>query len=371
MRKAMCDACGSRNIHSIYRLDGIPLFQNRLFETAEAARLSPTARVDLTACRDCDFIFNSDFNASLMTYDDSYQNAQEHSPGFAAHLEKMASLICGRLAPGDHIVEIGCGKAAFLEQIRARGWNITGYDPAYEGNSPYVFKRYFDAREASLSRIDAVVIRHTLEHMESPYAFLKTLETIVPETARMFIEVPRYEWIERHRAFWDVFHEHCNYFTEKFFRHVFSEKAEIMRVFERQYMLVAARAGECVPVLPVGAGAPHVDVFGGQLEEYRARLRANRRNVVWGGGAKGVAFVNILDPDARRIEAVIDINPRKQRRFIAVTGHPCLSPEAMNLAALDEQDCLWIMNANYAGEILASLPALRCRVVALGESDPG
>lgn len=366
--KSICDACGSGNIYSIYRLDKIPLFQNRLFVTVEAARRSPTARVDLTACRDCDLVFNSEFNATLMNYDDSYQNAQEHSPGFMAHLEEMAATICGQLTPGDHIVEIGCGKATFLERVRARNWHITGYDPAYEGSSPYVFKKYFDAQEASRLKIDAVVMRHALEHMESPYAFLETLKAIVPEAARIFIEVPRYEWIERHGAFWDIFHEHCNYFTETHFRHVFSQNAEIVRVFVDQYMLVTARAGDLELSPPRVESAPHEDVFSGQLEEYRALLRTNKRNVVWGGGAKGVAFVNILDPDAHRIEAVIDINPRKQGEFIAATGHPCVAPEAVELASLGEHDCLWIMNANYADEIMASLPALRCRIVALGNA---
>lgn len=367
MKKTLCDACGSRNIYSIYRVDRIPLFQNRLFATAELARRSPTGRVNLTACRDCDLIFNSEFNASLMSYDDSYQNAQEHSPSFMAHLEKMAAIVCERLTPGDHIVEIGCGKATFLEQIRARKWHITGYDPAYEGNSPYVFKKYFDAKEASSLKIDALVMRHTLEHMEFPYALLKTLKAIVPETARIFIEVPRYEWIESHGAFWDVFHEHCNYFTEEFFRNVFSQKAQIVRVFEDQYMLVIAQAGDSVPALPAGSAVTHKDVFGRQLERYRALMREKRRNVVWGGGAKGVAFANILDPGARSIEAVIDINPRKQGQFIAVTGHPCICPDTMDFASLDENDCLWIMNANYTAEIIRSLPALRCRIQTLGE----
>jgi hypothetical protein len=366
--KSICDACGSRNLYPIYRLERIPLFQNRLFATAEAARRSPTARVDLTACRDCDLVFNRVFNATLMDYDDSYQNAQEHSPSFRAHLEEMAATICGRLTPGDHIVEIGCGKATFLEYVRARNWRITGYDPAYEGSSPYVFKKYFDAQEASRLKIDAVVMRHALEHMESPYAFLKTLKSIVPGAAKIFIEVPRYEWIERHGAFWDIFHEHCNYFTEEHFQSVFSRKADVVRVFADQYMLVAAHLGDTELALPRAASAAHEDVFSGQLAEYRGVLQDNKRNVVWGGGAKGVAFVNILDPDAHGIEAVIDINPRKQGQFIAATGHPCVAPEAVDLSLLDERDCLWIMNANYADEILASLPALRCRIETLGKA---
>ncbi|MFZ1179571.1 MAG: hypothetical protein WAO15_25630 [Mycobacterium sp.] len=41
----------------------------------------------------------------------------------------------------DGLVEVGCGKAYFLELLQSRGCSITGFDPTYEGENPAVQRR--------------------------------------------------------------------------------------------------------------------------------------------------------------------------------------------------------------------------------------
>jgi hypothetical protein len=70
--------------------------------------------------------------------------------------------------------------------------------------------------------------------------------------------------------------------------------------------------------------------------------------VVWGAGAKGASFVQMVDANASRIAAVVDLNPAKQGRHLGGSGHQVVSPEAAG--ALGPATVL-VMNPAYEAEI--------------------
>jgi len=45
-------------------------------------------------------------------------------------------------------------------------------------------------------------------------------------------------------------------------------------------------------------------------------LRQHGKVALWGAGAKGATFANLLDPECSLLDCVVDINPNKQGRFI-------------------------------------------------------
>lgn len=366
--KTVCDACRSPELDMLYTLERIPAFQNKLFPTQEAAVRTQTARVSLACCRRCNLVFNAAFQNDLMDYDGDYQNAQDHSPSFRDYLTRIASLVTEDVdLSRAKLVEIGCGKGYFLRLLEEQGADIIGFDPTFEGEHPRITKAYFNRDTAKGLAVDAIIMRHTLEHIESPLDFLLGLKEFLNPDVTIAIEIPRFEWIVEHTAFWDIFHEHCNYFTEAFFQHIFGGKAIIHRTFSDQYMVVKARIGDVQQ--PTGQhGSAFANVFSADIPRYHAELRRFRHNYVWGAGAKGIAFANILDAEAQHIDAVIDINHRKQQCFLPLTGHACVSPESIEWASIEEDTCLWIMNDNYKAEILAALPKQRHFTVrTLGE----
>ncbi|MDR0335658.1 MAG: hypothetical protein LBI18_01060, partial [Planctomycetaceae bacterium] len=56
-----------------------------------------------------------------------------------------------------------------------------------------------------------------------------------------------------------------------------------------------------------------------------------------------VIFANRLDKDRSKIDYLIDINPKKQGKFIGGTGHPILSPPPYLVTI--------VTNPNYLNEI--------------------
>ena len=98
------------------------------------------------------------------------------------------------------------------------------------------------------------------------------------------------------------------------------------------------------------------------VDRWRERLESltgKGRLAIWGAGAKGATFANLIDPDCRRIDCVVDINPSKQGKFLPGTGHPIvdvrsLRPRGVTAAVL--------MNPNYRDECLSLLAAAQVRI---------
>ncbi len=70
---------------------------------------------------------------------------------------------------------------------------------------------------------------------------------------------------------------------------------------------------------------------------------------IWGAGAKGVTFANLIDPENKYIDCLIDINPKKIGKYTPGTGHPIKSP---NVIQGEKYKNIFIMNSNYAPEII-------------------
>ena len=81
-------------------------------------------------------------------------------------------------------------------------------------------------------------------------------------------------------------------------------------------------------------------------------LAAKGGVALWGAGAKGATLANMIDPTGERIACLIDINPRKQNRFVPLSAHRILDPVAASAAGVRSA---MVMNPNYTPEITAML----------------
>ena len=73
--------------------------------------------------------------------------------------------------------------------------------------------------------------------------------------------------------------------------------------------------------------------FEGAIRRWRAFIKncqkQNKRFVVWGAGAKGIMFLNLLKCRASTLPYVVDISPDKQGKFISGTGQEIVSPSVL------------------------------------------
>jgi hypothetical protein len=354
----------------------VPVHQNVLFDTATAARAVARGELDVRVCPACGFVFNAAFDPGLVDYGPAYENSQNHSPAFIAHLEERAAhLVVERGVRGGRVVEVGCGKGAFLGMLLAHPLNrseAVGFDPAYTG-PPEAFggrARFVPDFYGPATAVpaDAVVCRHVIEHVPDPVDLLRTVRAGVGTSGgtRVFFETPCAEWILRNRVPWDFFYEHCSLFTPHSLalalRRAGFGVTAVRHVFGGQYLW--AEGGTLEPDNAFsGAGAEVLDLARAFAVEEQSRvsgwralvdeLRSRGPVLAWGAGAKGVTFCNLADPERSRLAGVVDVNPAKQGKFLPGTGHPIVAPAGAAGAA-----AVLVFNPNYLDEIRATVGRL-------------
>ena len=390
--RAGCPACSEPALRIFHEESGVPVHSCLLVETREAAEAFPRGEIRLGFCERCGFISNTAYQVEAQNYAGRYEETQSISPLFREFAQGLAARWVEQHELRDkHVLEIGCGKGDFLVWMcEAGAGGGTGIDPSLMEDRVRATSAaaeriewiadFFDERYLQLSA-DAIVCRHTLEHIDAVADFVRLVrrsldegsETVVlfdiPDTLRVLDEV----------AFWDVYYEHCSYFTPgslaRLFRRNGFEVLDLELAYGGQMILLEARAAHDGEGSEGGAGrAAHpleedietlsaaVDRFAAgysrKLAEMRAQLEEARAGggsaVIWGAGSKGVAYLGALGI-RDEIEYAVDINPYKHGMFMAGTGQQIVAPKFL---AGYRPDTVIAMNPLYRDEIQRELDRL-------------
>lgn len=367
-----CPLCSSKNIFLFLERLNFPVHQNFLFESQYEAVNAVRGDLKFVCCKDCGFVFNSAFDQQKLTYNSSYENDQTHSQCFQNYINGILDyLVESRGVKNCTVLEIGCGKGYFLRKLVERGNIGFGFDPAYTGpevdldGKMIIYKTVYDQRFSDID-FDVLICRHVIEHIPDPLSFMLGLRKSLRnrnKQVRLFFETPCVEWILRNQVIWDFFYEHCSLFSVNSIRTLFELSGfsiDLVRhQFGDQYLWVEASFSYQDFVVPIKNSGNIPDLaqkFGVVERQLRERwyslikdMKGRGENIaVWGAGAKGVTFVNLVDPSRETISCVIDINPSKQGRYVAGTGHLIIDyREAPSLGITSAI----VMNPNYMGEI--------------------
>ena len=333
-------------LNLLYQQDDFPIFQNRMYDTKEEAIACPKGDICLVEDLETGLVYNAAFVPELMVYDDNYQNEQAISPLFQKHLEEVSSVI-ERLMGRGRLVEVGCGKGYFLEMLLARGFDVTGFDPTYQGKNPRVKREYF--APGVIGQANGLILRHVLEHIQDPVRFLEQLKAANGGRGRVYIEVPCFDWICEKRAWFDIFYEHVNYFRLVDFNRIFGEVIESGKLFGGQYLYVIVDLSSLrMPVIDLNDRINFPADWSSRLMEHGKS--ESTRAVIWGGASKGVIFSLLMARAGNPVSIIIDINPAKQWKYLPGTGLQVKSPER-GLADLQNGSTIYVMNSNYIEEI--------------------
>ena len=358
----------------------VPVHQNLLYERRSAARSAVRGALDMRVCTVCGFVFNASFDPGLLEYGSRYVNSQQLSPAFSEHVDELVRRLATtpEVATGD-IVEIGCGTGSFLALLLEQpgvSARAVGFDPSYVGpdgafGGRLRFERdYYDASNAVAA--DAAICRHVIEHVAMPVELIRAIGSTATRERplRLFLETPCVEWILRHGVAWDFFYEHCSLFCAESLgvtlRRGDFGNVRVDHVFGGQYLwseACTANAGTAAGTVDTAGGnnlVALVEAFGARADVARLRahmagLAGDGPTMVWGAGAKGSTFCDLVDPAGSHVAAVVDLNPAKQGRYIAGTGHEIVSPQEAVRRGITTAV---VLNPNYTTEVAELLVAL-------------
>lgn len=391
MLPCACPNCGVMELTPFYSASQVPVHSVQLLKTREQALTFTKGDIRLAVCGHCGFITNNSYDPDLQDYSLEYEATQSYSPTFNAFHQQLAEGLIERYQlRHKRVIEIGCGQGEFLTLLCELGENSgIGFDPAYDARrsahrqservrfiADYYGEAYTDYQA------DFICCKMTLEHIPDTLAFVQTVRRAIGDRhdTTVFFQVPNATYVLHDLAFWDIYYEHCSYFSEGSLRYLFERSGfaviETRVAYDNQYLMIEAR-----PVAEQAGGVhdtrssihpdtgaliaqTHADVatFTVQCAQKRAmwedRLQryhaAGKRVVIWGGGSKGVAFLTTLQGSAA-IAYAVDINPLKTGTFMAGTGHEIVNPAFL---ATYQPEVVIVMNPIYCAEIQKDLIAM-------------
>jgi len=371
-----CSGCGSQELEIFLDIEDVPVLCNILCETKNEALSIPRGDIQLTFCKRCGHIFNALFDGERVNYSQSYENSLHYSPKFQEYAQALATRLIEKYQLfGKNIIEIGCGQGTFLNMLCELGNNRgIGFDKSYRNHQSassvsdritFVQDEYSEKYRSYAA--DVICCRHVLEHIAQPSEILSVVRRSIGtrKDALVFYEVPNGLFTLRELAIWDIIYEHCSYFTHhsliRLFRSCGFEVRDCFELYEGQFLGIEAipAVGSCETqnrgLVEMNQLNKDINLF---AEEYCQKVnvwqenleqweRRGQRPIVWGAGSKGVTFLNILKIQ-KPVEYVVDVNPRKQGKFLAGSGQQIVPPDFLQ----DFQpDLILLMNPIYREEV--------------------
>ena len=189
---------------------------------------------------------------------------------------------------------------------------------------------------------------------------------------RLGFELPDVRRILAEGAFWDVYYEHCSYFTAGSLARAFGragfETLDLRLVYGGQYLIIEA-APASGPTTPTQAIADDLaetaelaarfrETAGARVAAWRARFaqwtRDGRKVALWGSGSKAVGFLTAVGGEDC-VSCVVDINSARHGAYMPGCPMPIVGPKDLPAYA---PHAVIAMNPVYRKEIGADLAAM-------------
>jgi SAM-dependent methyltransferase len=371
-----CPNCGSSGLTIFYRVKKVPVHSVLLMPTRKEALNYRKGNISLGFCHSCGFITNTDFDARKHEYSERYEETQ----GFSVTFNRFHKDLALRLIKKHHlrkkqVIEIGCGKGEFVNMLCELGENTGyGFDPAYvdarnhsKAKGKVTFIRDFYSEKYREYHADFIACKMTLEHIQNTLEFMQTVRRSIADRydTLVFFQIPDMVRILKDVGFWDIYYEHCSYFTAgslaRLFRMAQFDPFYLSTDYDDQYLMIEAypSQGSGKVTLSQEESVDNiwtmVQFFSHSVENILKRWKKQiqkyhqegKKVVLWGGGSKGVAFLTTLGI-REEITYAVDINPYKHGTYLAGTGQEIVSPQFLKEY---QPDIVVVMNPIYVEEI--------------------
>lgn len=336
----------------------VPANASRFFGSRSDALAQPTAMVQLSWDAENPFLVNQRFDAALIRHDSHYctsvvdLNRIQQLPTLK-HIGVSLSLIAGFKSRNIKVADVGCGQGEFVEALRERGIDACGFDPVLRTESKHLHQRYWIPEHET--RVDLIVMRCVLPHIERPWDFLDRIAEAQPG-ALVLVEFQRLEWILDQRIWYQLSHDHVNVFSVRDFatRYDIAAQGQFSKGEWAWVLLDPATRRHTKPT-----EFPHqfklTDLLAQRDQFLEEASKVSRCLAVWGAAGKGIVLSHALvNAGTRRVEA-IDADPLRWGKYLDGSGvlvHPPGSTEEVARDAV-----VVVSNPNHLTAVRRAVPS--------------
>lgn len=157
-------------------------------------------KLGLVDCRDCGLAFVNPRPAAPQLASFYNGNTYDcHETAGSASSGQVAEFLMSRIEPQlpadapRTLLDYGAGGGGFLLDMRARGWDVRGFEPGLRGRAACQVAGLDvtgDAATLPSSAFGLVTMHHVFEHLEDPGDALSIVRRVLAPDGRLFIEVP-------------------------------------------------------------------------------------------------------------------------------------------------------------------------------------
>ena len=379
----VCRGCDADTIVSVLDLGEQPL-ANEMATSQDVS--DPEFPLHLSICSTCGLGQIGEYVLPERIFGAEYPYLSSVSSSWIAHAASYSDHMIGELGltEGDLVFEVASNDGYLLSQLRERGMQVLGIEPA--GNVAEIARskgvptvnEFFGLELAERlveehGRPRLVAANNVMAHVPDLRDFVAGLAHLCDERTVVTIENPSFINLLCEAQFDTIYHEHFSYLTahavqraiepaglelvrvEQLTTHGGSNRYWLTRVGTNpvdlsvdEVVRAELAAGLLSPVLWDDFAARSRAAIDGLRDWLDERRAAGRKVAGYGAAAKGNTLMNAADVASDDLVLVVDGSEAKQGRFLPGTHVPVAAPQVL---ADTEVDDVLILPWNIAPEI--------------------
>lgn len=346
----VCRVCGSRSLSLLYESPGEWSFtstQSPLPRKVHVEFCSGCGHAQTPPLEDIDEYYDTTYNYRNRDVDEDDIYSVD-AGGIVYRAEHQARVLEQKLdlSMPLRILDFGCGKAASLRNVVERHPNITpyvfdvseAYVSAWDQFVPSQNQASYQAPDSWNGQLDIVLSLFSLEHVEDPRRFARTLRALLRPTGRMHVIVPNL-----YRNASDLLvADHVNHFSTASLRRLFHDAGfgniEIDADSHRAALLVSATVSREKSEAEKGSEEEFADVEGraraiaaewtasAATIRYFESEKRQMKSAIYGSGVYGLFIATTLS-SLENVAYFMDANPYRQG--LTLLGRTVIAPEAI------------------------------------------
>lgn len=341
----------------LYGPASVPANASRLHLTKASSLLDSDAKVGFEIDSVTGVLVNSLFDESKIVYDLNYCTTNVDISGNAIIPTLSYFTQCiEKYGPFNAILDIGCGQGEFVDALRNRGLNCTGFDPVLIQASDYLKNKFWTQEE---DPADLFVMRCVLPHMVDPWKFLESIWLNSPN-ALVLVEYQRIEWIAENSIFSQISHDHVQQFVlNDFEEHVEVVDHGLFAEGEWQWVLIKKNSSSKDKKPDRNdARETYMEALENDrsiiVEGVKSLIKEGKNIAIWGAGSKGAIFADHLLQQGVSEFSVVDSDTKKEGRYLEKSGIRVCSPAVFSKDT--EVYMIIVMNPRHIDYVQSNIP---------------